>query len=276
MIHDPDLHQPMIILNDVWKSFNGVHVLQGLSLSIPKNGTTVILGRSGVGKSVTLKLLLGIEDIDKGKIIIDGCPFSELSPKKRSQFASKRVGMLFQSSALFDSMTIGENVAFTLQHIYSRRHEQTIESEAQIVDEALEKVGLSGYQNKYPSELSGGQKRRAALARLFVYKPKIILFDEPTTGLDPVTAHQINMLIIETQKALQATCIVVTHDLVSAMTIGDHFALHHAGGIALFGDKRKFFTAEEPLLRVFIESAMMEKEDRSLLEAVKKNMEKAD
>ncbi len=263
----PDSSKVSISLKDVWKSYDDVAVLKGLSLEVPSKATTVILGRSGAGKSVTLKLILGSELADSGEIMIDGREVSSMKPKERAKFSSKRVGMLFQSSALFDSMTIEENIAFSMTN--ARLHEVHSPSRIQeIVDEALEKVGLSGFQKKYPSELSGGQKRRAALARLIVYKPKILLFDEPTTGLDPVTAMQINSLISFTQKTLDATCIVVTHDLVSALAIGDHFALHHDGIIAAFGKKEEFFKNDDPLLRVFVDSAMVPKEDRNFLASI--------
>ncbi len=269
-IHSGDAPKPSIIFEDVWKSFDGVSVLRGLSLSVPENATTVIIGRSGAGKSVTLKLILGTEDIDSGKITIDGQVVSTMKAKQRAKFSCRRVGMLFQSSALFDSMTIEENVAFSLENS-SHEERETIFPEkkmAEIVEDALDKVGLSGFQKKYPSELSGGQKRRAALARLVVYRPKILLFDEPTTGLDPVTAMQINELIIETQKRLNTTCIVVTHDLVSALTVGDYFALHHEGIITAFGTRKNFFETNDPLLRIFVESAMVNKQDRKLLETI--------
>ncbi len=270
MRHNQDQEKttPAIAFHDVWKSFNDIAVLKGLSLSVPKNATTVILGRSGAGKSVTLKLILGTEDADQGQIIIDGTDVSHLTPKARAVFSSHRVGMLFQSSALFDSMTVEENIAFALEHVGQGKnnHHFSDQEIKNIISNALEKVDLAGFQEKFPSELSGGQKRRAALARLIVYRPHILLFDEPTTGLDPVTAKQINYLIIETQKQLQSTSIVVTHDLISALTIGHYFALHHEGKIIVFGNKQEFFTNPDPILASFIESSLASQQDQELLQ----------
>lgn len=215
---------------------------------------TIILGRSGVGKSVLLRQILGLETPDAGEIEVNG---ETVSSRNRHDTLNS-VGMLFQSSALFDSLTIGENIAFPLVH-HQKRLQWSPEQILGTVDEALSKVGLSGYENKFPNELSGGQKRRAAIARLIAYRPKILLFDEPTTGLDPVTASQIAALITETQKHLQATTVVVTHDIVTALTIGDFFALHTDGIIAVSGKKREFFASGNPLVHEFISSASFSK-----------------
>jgi phospholipid/cholesterol/gamma-HCH transport system ATP-binding protein len=245
----------MIRVNNVWKSYDEVTVLKGLSLDIPASQTTVILGRSGVGKSVLLRQIAGLEMPDSGEIEIDGVNLRSIGGKARKQYISK-IGMLFQSSALFDSMTIEENVAFALLHHHSASsiEQQSIRN---AVDEALYKVGLEGHQKKYPSELSGGQKRRAALARLIIYKPQILLFDEPTTGLDPITASQISALISTTQKSLGGTAIVVTHDIVSAVSIGDYFALHHEGRITIHGGREEFLSSQDPTLHQFITSALV-------------------
>ena len=238
-------------------------VLKGISLTIPSSKTTIILGRSGVGKSVLLRQIAGLEIPDTGMIEIDGIDLSTLSGKERKHHLSK-VGMLFQSSALFDSMTIEENVAFSLFHNH-RSTSLTQETIKTLVDEALCKVGLDGYQKKYPSELSGGQKRRAALARLIVYKPEVLLFDEPTTGLDPITASQIAALIKETQTSLHGTAIVVTHDIVSALAVGDYFALHHEGQITITGGRREFFSSKDPVLHQFIKSALVPDDSARLI-----------
>jgi phospholipid/cholesterol/gamma-HCH transport system ATP-binding protein len=240
-----------------------VKVLKGVSLTIPSSKTTVILGRSGVGKSVLLRQIAGLEMPDTGVIEIDGIDLTTLSGKERKHHISK-IGMLFQSSALFDSMTIEENVAFSLSHNL-RSTGLTQKAVKALVDEALCNVGLDGYQKKYPSELSGGQKRRAALARLIVYKPKVLLFDEPTTGLDPITASQIATLIKETQTSLQGTAIVVTHDIVSALAVGDYFALHHEGHITITGDRKEFFSSKDPHLHQFIKSALVPDDSAHLI-----------
>jgi len=248
----------MIEIQDLWKSYNGIQVIKGLSLRIPPKQTTVILGRSGVGKSVLLRQILGLETPDQGNIIIKEKPLHTLSYKERHQQLST-MGMLFQSSALFDSMSIEENIAFPL--IYHRPSKIPKDEIPQAIDEALTKVDLEGFQKKFPSELSGGQKRRAALARLIVYKPEILLFDEPTTGLDPLTASQIADLIVETQKNLESTVIVVTHDIVSALRIGHYFAFHDDGVIRISGEKEQFFSSHDPHLHSFLSSALLAPHD---------------
>ena len=248
----------------MWKSYDDVVVLKGLSLDIPASKTTVILGRSGVGKSVLLRQIAGLEIPDSGEIEIHGANLQTLSGKARKEHLGS-IGMLFQSSALFDSMTIEENVAFSLLH-HHQSNCLTPQYIQNSVDEALASVGLDGYQKKFPSELSGGQKRRAALARLIVYKPQILLFDEPTTGLDPITAAQIASLISETQKTLQGTAIVVTHDIVSAIAIGDYFALHHEGRISVSGEREEFLSSTDPVLHQFISSALVPNESVHLIQ----------
>jgi phospholipid/cholesterol/gamma-HCH transport system ATP-binding protein len=238
----------LISVKNLWKSYEGNSVLRGLSLHIPANRITIILGQSGVGKSVLLRQIAGLEIPDEGKILIDNEPM-------RKGHSRKDVGMLFQSSALFDSMTVEENVAFALHsHRDSASDEGAIQKQ---VADALENVQLAGFQKKYPSELSGGQRRRVALARLIVYKPRILLFDEPTTGLDPITAQHIASLISSTQKSLHATVVLVTHDIVTALAIGDYFALHQDGIIPFSGDKLNFFSQKEPLVEAFIQSATL-------------------
>lgn len=249
----------MIDVQDVRKSYGNTEVLRGLSLHIPKNKTTVILGRSGVGKSVLLRLISGLESPNSGDIYINGQSLTSATGHQREAILSN-VGMLFQNSALFDSMTIGENVAFSLTHNPLLRHTTNEKEIAHIVNEALTEVGLAGFESKYPASLSGGQRRRAALARLIVYRPSILLFDEPTSGLDPVTAMQIYLLLNETQKELQATSVVVTHDLIVALAVGDFFAFHHEGTIIAFGDKQSFFHNQNPVLRHFLNCSQPSKE----------------
>ena len=245
----------MICVNNVWKAYDDVQVLTGLSLEIPAGKTTVILGRSGVGKSVLLRQIACLESPDKGGVEVDGVNLATLKGKARDEWFSQ-MGMLFQSSALFDSMTVEENVAFSLLHYQKGRALSKEEIQA-AVDEDLKQVGLSVYQKKRPSELSGGQKRRAALARLIIYKPRVLLCDEPTTGLDPVTASQIASLISQTRKTLNGTAIVVTHDIVSAIALGDFFALHYEGKIAIAGERDQFFASKDPLLHEFLRSALV-------------------
>lgn len=248
-----------VVAKDVWKSYgDGPAILKGLNLTLPHGKILIILGRSGVGKSVFLRQLLGIEKPDSGHIEVDGRSITGMQKNDLYHLMSQ-FGMLFQSSALFDSMTVGENVAFYLNQHGDPLSKQKLNSSEvkERVHDALEKVGLEGYEMKMPSELSGGQKRRAALARLIIYRPKIMLYDEPTTGLDPITSMQINELIVKTQKELQATSIVVTHDINSALDIGDLFALHHEGQLQFQDEKERFLQNENPLIRDFLLNAVI-------------------
>ncbi len=233
----------MIKIRNLWKRYGKVQVLEGLDLDILTGETIVILGRSGVGKSVLLKHIIGITKPDKGTIDVDGAMVSELSGPALYK-AILHMGMLFQGSALFDSMNVEENTAF-----YLKQHKVCSPEEIKRrVEEALTMVGLEGTEKKMPSELSGGMKKRAALARLVVYRPSILLYDEPTTGLDPITAMHINELIVKTQKELKATSIVVTHDILSALYVGDRLALHKDGKIAYVADPDTFLKIEDPII----------------------------
>lgn len=233
----------MISIRNLWKSYSGNEVLAGLDLDVCKNEILVILGRSGVGKSVLLRHIIGIEQPDKGTIDIDGVRISSLKNLQLLQ-AVRNMGMLFQGSALFDSMNIEENTAFYLRQ-HGNPHREEIQEK---VDTALKKVGLEGTQKKMPSDLSGGMRKRAGLARLLVYRPSILLYDEPTTGLDPVTAQQISELIVQTQNELKGTSIVVTHDVASALTIADRLALHRNGKIAYVAKPDDFIKINDPII----------------------------
>ncbi len=240
----------MIDIHDLWKAYGGKEVLKGLTLSVKNGETIVILGRSGVGKSVLLKHIIGIAQADRGYIEVDGIRVSDLQGEKRYS-ATQHMGMLFQGAALFDSMNIEENTGFYLkEHGNLETGEKLSKSEiGDRVDEALRMVDLEGTQKMMPSDLSGGMKKRAGLARLIVYRPKFLLYDEPTTGLDPITAMQINELIVKTQKELQATSIVVTHDIISSLFVGDRLALHKDGKIAYVDTPDEFMKIDDPIIK---------------------------
>lgn len=233
----------MIQLRDIHKTFEENYVLRGVDLEIGEGQTMVILGKSGCGKSVLLKLILRLMNKDEGRIIIDDEDTTDFS-EERMVPVRKKMGMLFQSAALFDSLTVAENVAYML-------NEHTNMSSREIADrvaEVLSFVDLPGTQNLMPSELSGGMRKRVALARALAYKPRYLLYDEPTTGLDPLTSKTINELIRNTQEKLDVTSIVVTHDLISAFYVGDRFALVRDGKVSFNGTPNEFKASTDPFI----------------------------
>lgn len=240
----------MITIKNLNKSYRGHQVLKNLNLEIIKGQTLVILGRSGAGKSVLLKQIIGLEKPDSGQVLIEGIDSVPLTGQQLYE-AVKDIGMLFQASALFDSLTVSQNAAF-----YLEQHGPFSKEEIQKrVEAALALVGLEGKGDLMPSDLSGGMRKRAALARLIVYRPKILLYDEPTTGLDPITAMQINDLILKTQRELGATSVVVTHDLCSAFRVADRIALNHEGKILYNTTKEEFLHLDDPLVKHFLKNA---------------------
>jgi len=245
----------MIRIKNLWKRYGSIDVLKGLTLEVNRGEILVILGRSGVGKSVLLRHIIGIEKPDQGSIEINGTVITALK-KNQIYAAVKNMGMLFQGSALFDSMNIEENTSF-----YLKQHGDPVtgkpfppEDIEQKVKEALAMVGLEGTEHKMPSDLSGGMRKRAGLARLIVYRPSILLYDEPTTGLDPITAQQINELIVKTQNELKGTSIVVTHDINSALFIADRLALHRDGQIVHVADIETFMKIDDPIINFLREN----------------------
>jgi len=238
----------MIHILHVKKSFQGKSVLKDVELAIHDGETLVIVGQSGCGKTVLLKSIIRLVQPDAGKIIVDG---EEITQMDRSNLfrIRKKFGMLFQGAALFDSMTVEENMALALI-------EHTDFSPREIrnrVQDKLEVVGLRGIENKKPAELSGGMKKRVGLARALIMDPQFVLFDEPTTGLDPIMADNINNLILETHRKLNITSIVVTHDMVSAFKIGDRIAMLHEGEIVFQGSPSEFRKSEKRVVKQFVE-----------------------
>jgi phospholipid/cholesterol/gamma-HCH transport system ATP-binding protein len=236
----------MIILENVSKSFGSRLVLDGVSLEVPDGQNTVIIGASGAGKSVTLKLIVGLIEPDGGRVLVDGQDVQELD---REQLAALRgrIGYVFQFAALLDSMTVAQNIALGLVR---RGHGQAeIQSR---VEESLRVVELSGTEDKLPSELSGGMRKRVGIARAIALKPRYILYDEPTTGLDPITAAVMDQLIIRTRD-LGVTGLVVTHDMRSAFTVGDRIALLYQGSIRRTGSVDEVRASDDPVVRQFIE-----------------------
>ena len=237
----------MIEIEDLHKTFGGNYVLRGVNLKIEKGETMVIIGRSGCGKSVLLKHIIGLLKPDKGKIIIDGEDITEFKNEKLYKLR-QRFGMLFQASALFDSMTVEENVALGL-----REHKILPEEEIkEKVKEKLSLVGLPGAENLKPAELSGGMKKRVGLARALAMEPDFVLYDEPTTGLDPIMADAINELIVELSDKLSVTSVAVTHDIVSAYKIADKIAMLYEGKIIFEGTPEQTKNTADSIVQQFI------------------------
>ncbi len=242
------MSQPKIIVENLTKSFGNKQVLNGIDFEVAQGESLVILGGSGSGKSVCIKVIASLMQKTSGNIKIDGQEISKLRGDDRDELMSK-FGFLFQGGALFDSLPVWENVAFRLLNANKMSKKQARE----IAIEKLESVGLgSKVADLYPSELSGGMQKRAALARAVAAKPEIIFFDEPTTGLDPIMADVINDLIIKNSKELGATTISITHDMHSARRIADKIAMLYEGRIIWFGDVKDIDNSGNPYLDQFI------------------------
>ena len=235
---------------DVWKKLGRKRVLRGVSLDIARGESIVIIGRSGTGKSVLLKHVVGLLEPDGGTVRVEGMDVPSLTVPELLDLR-KSMGMLFQGGALFDSLTIGENVGLPL-----REHTNMADTQVEmVVREKLHLVGLEGVDRMRPSDLSGGMKKRAALARALALNPKIMLYDEPTTGLDPITADLINRLIRRLQQRLTITSIAVTHDMRSAYHIADRIAMLHEGRIHAIGTPAEIQATRDPAVRQFIEGS---------------------
>lgn len=236
-----------IELRDVYKAFGSKEVLRGFSLEIEEGATTVVIGASGSGKSVMLKHIVGLLSPDRGEVWVDGLRVADLERDELYELRRK-AGYVFQFAALFDSMTVAENVGLGLRRIEGMTDEQI----RQRVDECLALVELEGYQERYPAQLSGGQKKRAGLARAIATKPTYVLYDEPTTGLDPLTKTVIDRLILRTRDELGVTGVVITHDMESAYRIGDRVAMLHEGRVRFEGTPQEIQAAADPVIQAFI------------------------
>ena len=237
----------MIDVRDLYKSFAGFPVLTGINLQMREGTTTVVLGASGSGKTVLMKHIMGLFKPDSGHVIVDGQDVTVMGRQDLSKFR-ERMGMVFQSSALFDSMTVGDNVAFPL-----REHSKLSEPEIQAkVKEKLAVVDLHDVEEKYPAELSGGMRKRVGLARAIVREPKIVLYDEPTTGLDPLTTESVDEMIIHARERLSVTSVVISHDIGSAFHIADRIAVINEGRIVAEGTPAEVRKTTEPFTRQFL------------------------
>ncbi len=239
----------MIEIRNLHKSFGGTSVLRGIDLDVPTGESVVVLGRSGTGKSILLKQIIGLMKPDRGSIRVDGreivgTHYDGLSRLRR------RFGMLFQQAALFDSMSVAENIGLGLRE-HSNRDEDEIATK---VAETLALVNLPGVETMRPADLSGGMRKRVGLARAIAVDPEYMLYDEPTTGLDPVSAMQINELILELQEKLDITSIVVTHDLHSAFIVGNRLCLLHDGRIHVQGGPDEIRATDDPIMREFLDA----------------------
>jgi len=244
------LPEPEIVIDAVHKSMGSRQVLRGVSLNVAAGESVAIIGRSGTGKSVLLKHVVGLMVPDAGTVRVDGVDVPSLGTNDLLELR-KMMGMLFQGGALFDSMSVGENVGLPL-----REHTKVDETQVElVVKEKLHLVGLEGVQDLRPSSLSGGMKKRAALARALALNPRIMLYDEPTTGLDPITSDLINRLIRRLQERLGITSIAVTHDMKSAYHIADRIAMLHEGRIHAVGTPAEIQSSTDPAVRQFIEGS---------------------
>jgi phospholipid/cholesterol/gamma-HCH transport system ATP-binding protein len=238
---------PIVEFKDVAKRFGSLVVLDGVTLAVQRGESIVIIGASGSGKSVMLKHIVGLLRPDRGEVWFDDRRIDTLAERELMK-VRQRCGFLFQMGALFDSLTVGENIGFPLVE-HTRKSRPEVQ---EVVAHRLRMVGLPGIENKMPGELSGGQRKRVALARAIALEPELILYDEPTTGLDPVRSDVINELIIKLQRELNTTSIVVTHDMASAFKIADRIVMLYEGKLIIDGSPREIRESQNPVVRRFV------------------------
>jgi phospholipid/cholesterol/gamma-HCH transport system ATP-binding protein len=239
---------PVIELQGVSKSFGDTRVLQDIDLRIPSGETTAIIGASGTGKSVLLKHIVGLLRPDAGRILVFGQDVAT-APMKQLYAIRRRMGMLFQDGALFDSSSVGQNVGFPLEH---HRKELDAAARTRLVEEKLEWVGLPGFADRSIASLSGGQRKRVGLARAIVMEPEIILFDEPNSGLDPLTSEAIDELILDMKRRLGITFVIISHDIVGTVKVADHIGMLYEGHLVEFGPTRRILASENPIVQNFL------------------------
>ena len=240
--------EPAIVIQDVTKSFGAQRVLDGISLNVKRGETVAVLGRSGTGKSVLLRIIVGLQTPDSGSALILGTNMATATPEDIAA-ARKQMGFLFQHAALYDSLTVEENVAFPLSH---HRLDLSEPQRRDRVKELLHEVGLEGHMDKMPSDLSGGMQKRIGLARALVLDPELLLLDEPTAGLDPMGSAEIDELVLKLQREHQMASIVVTHDMISAKTIATRIALMDKGRIVIEGSFDELQKSDERFVSQFI------------------------
>jgi len=240
---------PIIEVVDLYKSFGSNQVLRGVNLAVEEGSTCVIMGASGSGKTVLMKHLIGLLKPERGQVLVEDEDIVPMGPEQLA-LVRRKFGMVFQGSALFDSMTVFENVSFPL-----REHTKMTEAEMRdAVRHRLQIVGLNGIEDKYPADLSGGMRKRVGLARAIVLDPKIVLYDEPTTGLDPITTDYVDQMIIDAKRALGVTSVVISHDVASSFKVGDTIAFLTDGKIVAQLPPKKLRQSQHPAVKLFLSS----------------------
>lgn len=254
--------QPLIHFQNIEKAFGAKVIYSGLDFAVRRGETVTILGPSGSGKSVMLKMLIGLLQVDSGAIVFDGHDVTKMTERELYD-VRRRVAYLFQGAALFDSLTVGENVAYGLRE--QNWNTMSDEEIRRRVAQSLESVGLPGIEHMRPSDLSGGMKKRVGLARTLALQPEVLLYDEPTTGLDPINTARINNLITNIKRALGLTSVVVTHDMGTAFTVSDRIVMIGRGRLIMQGTPEDFRRTQDPYIRDFIDGKAPEVEDVSVL-----------
>ncbi len=246
-LHVVDYNEKVISIKDLYKSFGDTHVLKGVSLELHKGENIVVLGKSGTGKSVLIKIISGLLKPDKGEVIVLGKNVAQLKTKELNELRLD-IGFSFQNSALYDSMNVRRNLEFPLMMNYPALTKKEVNA---AVEDVIEAVGLKSKLNEMPSALSGGQRKRIGIARTLILKPKIMLYDEPTAGLDPITSTEINQLINEVQEKYKTSSIIITHDLTCAKTTGDKIAMLIEGKFSRVGKFDDVFNTQDELVKEF-------------------------